>query len=59
MGEVGAAMSPDCMAAVKYLLDFLEANNDVWLGANWWSGNITNNFYGSFSFIYVMFFARF
>ena len=38
MGEVGAAMSPDCMASVKYLLDFMETNSDVWLGANWWSG---------------------
>jgi endoglucanase len=37
IGEFAGGNNADCMTAVKGLLDHLQTNSDVWLGAVWWA----------------------
>lgn len=37
LGELGGGANATCEAAVHDLLDYLEANADVWLGWTWWA----------------------
>ncbi|KAH9888716.1 endoglucanase [Xylariomycetidae sp. FL2044] len=37
IGEFAGGANADCEAAVRGLLDHLEANSDVWLGGLWWA----------------------
>lgn len=37
LGEFGAKDTPRCRAAVTKMLEYVEANYDVWLGWDWWS----------------------
>ena len=37
LGEFAGGPNDVCKAAVKGMLDFMEQNSDVWMGATWWS----------------------
>lgn len=37
LGEFAGGANSVCEAAVEGMLDYLEQNSDVWLGASWWS----------------------
>ncbi|KAH7161130.1 glycoside hydrolase superfamily [Dactylonectria macrodidyma] len=37
IGEFAGGANTQCQTAVKGLLDYLKANDDVWLGALWWA----------------------
>lgn len=37
LGEFAGGANSVCQSAVTGMLDYLQANNDVWLGAAWWS----------------------
>ncbi|KAK2593451.1 hypothetical protein QQS21_008824 [Conoideocrella luteorostrata] len=37
IGEFAAGANPQCKQAVAGLLDHLQANSDVWMGALWWA----------------------
>ncbi|KAF4981706.1 hypothetical protein FZEAL_2508 [Fusarium zealandicum] len=37
LGEFAGGPNTQCKTAVKNLLDYIEANNDVWKGALWWA----------------------
>ncbi|KAI0873900.1 carbohydrate-binding module family 1 [Hypoxylon argillaceum] len=37
LGEFAGGANANCQAAIKGLLDHLEANSDVWQGALWWA----------------------
>lgn len=37
LGEFGAGANAVCASAVTGMLDYMEANADVWLGAEWWA----------------------
>ncbi|KAH6890638.1 glycoside hydrolase superfamily [Thelonectria olida] len=38
IGEFAGGANTQCQTAVKGLLDYLKANDDVWMGALWWAG---------------------
>ncbi|KAF4163728.1 hypothetical protein CNMCM6936_000440 [Aspergillus lentulus] len=37
LGEFAAGANSVCVSAVTGMLDYMEANADVWLGAEWWA----------------------
>jgi endoglucanase len=37
LGEFGAGANDVCKSAVTGMLDYMEANSEVWLGAEWWA----------------------
>ncbi|KAJ6137079.1 hypothetical protein N7471_003565 [Penicillium samsonianum] len=37
LGEFAGGANSVCQSAVTGMLDYLQANSDVWLGASWWS----------------------
>ena len=37
LGEFGASSNATCMAALKQMLEHMEANDDVWLGWTYWA----------------------
>ncbi|KAJ5873716.1 uncharacterized protein N7529_002146 [Penicillium soppii] len=37
LGEFAGGANAVCSSAVKGMLDYLQANSDVWLGASWWA----------------------
>ncbi|KAJ5248384.1 hypothetical protein N7524_012344 [Penicillium chrysogenum] len=37
LGEFAGGANPVCQSAVTGMLDYLQANSDVWVGASWWS----------------------
>ena len=37
LGEFAGGTNDQCKAAVKGMMDFMQANSDVWLGATWWA----------------------
>jgi endoglucanase len=37
IGEFAGGDNDQCRTAVKGMLDYLESNSDVWLGALWWA----------------------
>jgi endoglucanase len=37
LGEFAGGANSVCQSAVKGMLDYLQANSDVWMGASWWS----------------------
>ncbi|KAH8721763.1 cellulase [Ilyonectria robusta] len=37
LGEFAGGANSQCQTAVKGLLDYLKANDDVWMGALWWA----------------------
>lgn len=38
IGEFAGGANSQCQSAVKGMLDLMETNSDVWLGALWWGG---------------------
>jgi endoglucanase len=37
LGEFGGANNPTCEAAIYDMLNYMQANRDVWLGWTWWA----------------------
>jgi len=37
LGEFGIESNSPCLAVLQNVLDFLQANDDVWVGFTWWS----------------------
>ena len=37
LGEFAGGVNQQCQAAVKGMLDFMEGNSEVWMGAEWWA----------------------
>jgi endoglucanase len=37
LGEFAGGNNPTCEAAIKDMLDYMKANEDVWAGFTWWS----------------------
>ncbi|KAK8101815.1 endoglucanase 3 [Apiospora kogelbergensis] len=38
IGEFAGGANTQCQTAIKGMLDHMEANSDVWMGAVWWAG---------------------
>jgi endoglucanase len=38
LGEFGAGSNPECLKALDRVLQFMAANNDIWLGWTYWAG---------------------
>ena len=37
LGEFAGGVNQQCQTAVKGMLEFMEANSEVWMGAEWWA----------------------
>ena len=38
IGEFAGGANSDCLTAITGMLDYMQNNSDVWLGALWWGG---------------------
>lgn len=38
IGEFAGGANSDCLTAITGMLDYMQENSDVWLGALWWGG---------------------